>query len=292
MHFTKKIYTLSVIAFIAIAYAKNSTADKLILESYLFLNTPYTLFPLGEGKNADISTKPLYTFTTFDCLTFVETMLALAHEPKDFLTTLTDIRYHSNKPSFISRNHFMSTEWNYYNQKKGYITDITTKIYNKNHKTLYQTVSTLIDKPSWLRFIAEHPRLMAKYTTNSNHTEISTKLLTYATRSLAQVTKVPYIALPDLIDENHDIDPIIYQQLPEIFIVETVRKNWQLKDKIGTDLDISHIGFGIKTKHGLIFRHASDIKGYVLDTPFISYFTKQAKQKSFAGINIEAVYAG
>lgn len=259
--------------------------DKTILITKSLLKTPYKLFPLGEGRDAEIANKPLYTFADFDCLTFVETALALSYEPKDFLTTLSDIRYHDKKHNFTNRNHFMSTEWNFHNQQKGYITDITTKIHSKHH-----TVQTLINKPGWLRFLSQHPQVIAKYTNkNDNYAAIKKTLLQYAAESQPQTVTTAYIALDELIGSNGNISDDIYSNLPKIFIVEVVRKNWGLENKIGTELDISHIGFGIKTKQGLILRHASEIKGEVTDTPFLEYFINQAKQKSFAGINIEAI---
>ena len=288
---TNKTSTLAISILLAIttiaASQTNNLAgyDKSIFITNSFLKTPYKLFPLGEGKDAEIANKPLYSFEAFDCLTFVETALALSYDPKDFLKTLSDIRYHGQKRNFTNRNHFMSTEWNYYNQQKGYITDITTKVHSN-----YHTVQTLINKPGWLRFLAQHPQVIAKYTNhNDNYAAIKKTLLQYAAESRPKTATTAYITLADLMGPSGKINTAVYNKLPKIFIVEIVRKNWGLANKIGTELDISHIGFGIKTTQGLVLRHASEIKGAVVDTPFLDYLTRQAKQKSFAGINIEAI---
>jgi hypothetical protein len=272
--------------------AKLNGYDKVIFTTSLLLNTPYKLFPLGEGETATFANKPTHNLSVFDCLTFVETTLALAlsQNNQKFLTTLDDLRYHSQKYNFANRNHFMSTEWNYYNQKKGYIRDITTKIYNERHNPIYKTTQTVINKPAWMEFLAYHPKIIAKYTDKNEHyATIKNTLLAYAKQSQPQIATTAYIEASSLIESGGNINAIIYQQLPKIFIVEIVRKHWGLASKIGTELDISHLGFGIKTKHGLILRHASEMVGAVVDTSLAEYLASQAKQKSFAGINIEAI---
>ena len=211
---TNKISTLAISILLATTTVANSQTnnlasyDKIIFITNSFLKTPYKLFPLGEGKNADIANKPLYSFEAFDCLTFVETALALSYEPKRFLGTLSDIRYHGAKRNFTNRNHFMSTEWNYYNQQKGYITDITTKLHSK-----YHTTQTLINKPSWLRFLAMHPQVIAKYTNhNDNYTTIKKTLLQYTAESSPKTATTAYITLADLMDPSGKINTTIYNK--------------------------------------------------------------------------------
>ena len=266
--------------------------DRTLLTSQLLLGTPYKLFPLGEGVSTEFANKPMYSLSAFDCLTFIETTLALSfsHTNEKVLTTLSDIRYHDQKHNFANRNHFMSTEWNYYNQKKGYITDITTKIYDKQYKPIYKTVQTTINKPAWLEFLAYHPAIIAKYTDNHDkYPAIKNTLLTYATQSRPKTATTAYIEVDSLTSSSGKIKTAIYKQLPKIFIIEIVRKNWGLANKIGTEIEISHVGFGIKSSQGLIFRHASETHGAVVDVPLAEYLTRQTKQKSFAGIIIEAI---
>ena len=73
-----------------------------------FVGYPYHLFPLGEGLD-----KPRLDFSRFDCLTFVEEMLALtlSDSVDELLPTLDRIRYKNGVVSFLTRNHFPSIDW-------------------------------------------------------------------------------------------------------------------------------------------------------------------------------------
>ncbi|MBN1755357.1 DUF1460 domain-containing protein [bacterium] len=76
--------------------------------SNFFLDYPYRLSPLGEGSEL-----PRYSFDYFDCMTFVETVLALAlaPSPKEFLCLLDKLRYKNAEVGFFSRNHFVTADW-------------------------------------------------------------------------------------------------------------------------------------------------------------------------------------
>ena len=65
------------------------------------------------------------TLDYFDCVTFCETVLALAlsHTQEDFAEHLKKLRYKSGVPSWSDRNHYMS-DWVNRNQDKGYILPI------------------------------------------------------------------------------------------------------------------------------------------------------------------------
>jgi len=73
-----------------------------------FVGYPYHLFPLGEGIE-----KPRFDFSRFDCLTFVEEMLALtlSDSVDEVLPTLDRVRYKDGVVSFLARNHFPSIDW-------------------------------------------------------------------------------------------------------------------------------------------------------------------------------------
>ena len=55
-----------------------STIERLAIVSSAFLGRPYFWGPLGEGAEGDFDQYPLYRADLFDCLTFVETVLAVA----------------------------------------------------------------------------------------------------------------------------------------------------------------------------------------------------------------------
>ena len=55
-----------------------SHGQRLDAISRLFVGAPYQLSPLGEGASGRIDRVPLVRFDRFDCVTFVEEVMALA----------------------------------------------------------------------------------------------------------------------------------------------------------------------------------------------------------------------
>jgi len=80
--------------------AMKTTDHKLENVSAVFVGAPYGFSPLGEGEGYDKD--PLYRTDLFDCLTFVETSMALSlsKSPAEVLRVLTQIRYGADKPSY------------------------------------------------------------------------------------------------------------------------------------------------------------------------------------------------
>ena len=73
-------------------------------------------------------------------------------------------------------------------------------------------------------------------------------------------------------------------------VVEIVRPDWNLKDKIGTNLNVSHVGFAIRDENGECqFRHASEINKCVVDVSLISYLQQRLHSPTVKGINLQAV---
>src|SRR5690606_26803622 len=76
-----------------------------------FLGTPYRVSPLGEGHGADAD--PRLRWDGVDCLTFVETAMAMARaESSDgLLPLLDDVRYAALPPTYQNRHHFAEAQW-------------------------------------------------------------------------------------------------------------------------------------------------------------------------------------
>ena len=92
--------------------------------------------------------------------------------------------------------------------------------------------------------------------------------------------------------ENHSggkANDKLLAQIPSVAIMEIVRPNWALKKKIGTNLNVSHVGFVLRTEKGLIYRHASLTEKKIIDVPLIDYLKKYKNSKTVKGINILAI---
>lgn len=81
----------------------------------LYLDKPYRSDPLGEGKNGIYDKDPLIREDAFDCVTYVELILALkatdGEKGKDLQDILNLIRYQGGTIDFFKRNHFMEEHW-------------------------------------------------------------------------------------------------------------------------------------------------------------------------------------
>ena len=89
---------------------------------------PYLLSALGEGRGVDKD--PRFRLNAFDCTTFVETAIALAH-CDDFgqLRSLLDqIRYTGGEPAFQARRHLITSQWIPELTAAELVRDITAKI--------------------------------------------------------------------------------------------------------------------------------------------------------------------
>lgn len=87
--------------------------------SQRLMGVPYYLGLLGEGRFSDISAGPLYDLSRFDCVTYMEHVIALALS-KDLLgfeQEILKVRYHSDSIQFKTRNHFFEADWLAHNQR-------------------------------------------------------------------------------------------------------------------------------------------------------------------------------
>jgi Protein of unknown function (DUF1460) len=85
---------------------------------------PYVASPLGEGAGRDAD--PRFRLDAFDCMTLVETAVALgsARSLVEAQAALDDVRY-SGAPAFATRNHEVLSQWIPANVAKGWIAPAT-----------------------------------------------------------------------------------------------------------------------------------------------------------------------
>ena len=104
-----------------------SLEGRLLGLSERFLGTRYAHSPLGEGEGQDPD--PRLRLDRVDCLTFVETVIALglSSSVEDVLHVLDSVRYRS-RPDYAGRNHLMEAEWLPSNVAKGLVRDVTADL--------------------------------------------------------------------------------------------------------------------------------------------------------------------
>ncbi|MFT5680660.1 MAG: hypothetical protein ACI8RZ_001566 [Myxococcota bacterium] len=91
------------------------------------LGMPYLVDAVGEGVLPDAD--PPARYDVYDCLTFVEEVLALAMpaDPRSAPMIRNQLRYTDGTPGYTTRRHFMLEQWIPENLASGWLKDITAE---------------------------------------------------------------------------------------------------------------------------------------------------------------------
>ena len=198
-----------------------------------FLGVRYVASPLGEEIAPD--TDPLIRYDAFDCMTFVETVLANGD-----VNQLNKIRYKNGEPGFINRNHFIETDWLENNSA------LVENVSNQYAKTSVRKV--IIDKKNWFK------------TVHNIDVDVAPQV--------ANLEYIPYANLRNI---------TVSKPMIVLFIID----NAKIRNKIGTDLAVRHMGFLLP--NGTL-RHASRKSGKVVDEDFSKYVKQIMENQNNLGI--------
>lgn len=267
-----------------------SMIERIDWISQQFLGTPFILGSLGEGPNARYDQFPQYRVDGFDCDTYVNTVvsLAMANSLSAFQECIKMMRYNEGKVSYIQRTHFTGLDWNTYHQQYGLFKDITYTIKDKKNQSVAQLATAQIEKPSWYaNKTIETIRL--QNTNKVLQEERLAELKAKGSKLKIADEKVPYVPLSVLFPEKNKPNMYLFAQIPNGAIIEIVRPNWNLRERIGTSLNISHLGFAIRDKDQLYFREASSEYGKVVQVPLIEYLQQALSSPTIKGINVQII---
>ncbi len=210
-----------------------------------FLGAPYLPSPLGEGAGPDPD--PRFRLDAFDCMTFVETAVALgsASSPDEAARALDDVRY-SGAPSLASRNHEVLSQWIPANLEKGWIADVGPQVAGP----LLRTAEKVYTPESWAlvraagRAIHGLPRRRLPLGRFSVH-------LVPAAELAAVVSRIPVGAIA--------------------FVVRA--------DAPDRATRITHAGIVVRARGAVHVRHATSSKGVgrVIEEPIERFLSRQAR---------------
>lgn len=94
--------------------------QRLLKFSKYMMGIPYGRGgPTGEGMYQSLERKPLINLDELDCVTYIETVMALARaeSPDDIMNELQGIRYIDSTVDFYKRRHFFVEDWVYNNPR-------------------------------------------------------------------------------------------------------------------------------------------------------------------------------
>src|SRR3990167_8323800 len=136
--------------------------DRIDYFTQQFLGRPYVGSAQGEGSQGEFDQSPLFRFDAFDCVTYVNNVLALAlsSNAAEFQNHLLKINYYNGIPKYENRFHFMSVDWNLQNQKNNIVRDVTEEM----GSAIVAYAEGEIDRPNWfahrnmhdIKLYAEH----------------------------------------------------------------------------------------------------------------------------------------
>lgn len=289
---------------------KKEVLDKILAYFGFFLGKQYNYLTydsehdddtesIRKIKNLACESEFQYSLDIFDCVTFLESVLALLGINKvndfydfeeKFVKNLKRIRYKESKTTFLNRNHFISVD--FFKNNEDLTKDLTLPFLNFCKKATNENkmkfnnefIETKIDKLNWL---LKHKTMQNFHLGNDETIKLLNKFEPNHNFFIHDV-KLPYIELNWLINNYH----LFLDYVPNFFVSYIVRSGWDIKDEIGTNLDISHLGFCFKnvSDNSLKFYHATSIddkKIVVID--FLVYLKRCLNKSSVKGINISSI---
>lgn len=265
-----------------------SPLDRLHAASAAWLAKPYLLGACGEGEYSEFDQSPLYRSDGFDCVTYVNMVLALciSNDIEGFEQAALALNYYKSNPSYLTRFHFASADWNVQNAMLGVIEDVTYTIVCSDGESIAKTATTLIDKPNWLRFRSLEDIKLLESIDEAEAQKRLDHMHQQAAFYQVVETETPYIALSDLFD-GQQCNEAILQQIPQGCVLEIVRPNWNLAEQIGTCLNVSHLGFALKKDGEWVYRQASAIHQQVEDVPLVAYLRNCCQSPTIAGFSLQ-----
>jgi hypothetical protein len=121
--------------------ANNTAGDRIEALSRSFLGSPYKTNLIGSAGTPEVFVAYL---DAFDCVTYVETVVALARSSSvdDFIECLRMIRYEDGRIAWDRRNHYM-TGWIHNNLKEGILRRVTANGPVASKERMLNTVAGL-----------------------------------------------------------------------------------------------------------------------------------------------------
>ncbi|OGT54627.1 MAG: hypothetical protein A3F17_09190 [Gammaproteobacteria bacterium RIFCSPHIGHO2_12_FULL_41_15] len=264
-------------------FCKGVYHEKIKTISQQLLGRAYKINPLGEDLYDQYDQSPFYRSDVFDCLTFVNTVIALAKadDLAEFAHWMLHINYKKNKPTYLTRHHFMSVDWNPENQRHNIIEDITHDCVQDPQ--LIKMATAYIDRQNWLQHLSVDN---LKVDESVDKKKLLKKLKSMSAKLTNEEASIAYVPCKHIISSKKAYQ-FLLNQLPSVTIIEMVKPNWDLRSVIGTCLNVSHLGFLLNDGEKLTLRHASKTVGMIVDVELYDYLFSFKSDKSLAGVNIQ-----
>jgi hypothetical protein len=220
--------------------------------SRLFVGVEYGFSPLGEGIEGSRDADPIFRADRFDCLTYVEEVMALSWfaDLDVAKVRLQDIRYAGGRIDYGARNHIMEAQWIPANIAAGFVRDVTRELGGKG---VSDATLTLGD--------------------DDYESEEGRALLLEESERVLGTFSLPVVAPKRLAS----------LALPAGTLINVVRS-----EREGIPTRVSHVGL-VVVRHGkLVVRHAHKPRGKVVEdsVPAFIAAARRTKKWPLTGFNL------
>lgn len=212
-----------------------SNAVRIERVSNRMRGTRYVLDPLGEGERGEMDRDPIVDLERVDCLTFVETVMALAKSSslENATARLQRIRYKGGAIGWATRNHFTAAHWWPANVEAGFLRDRTAEIGGASTRRIDKRYDERAWTGKWKKWLRLGSRLPQR----------------------AEIAYVP-------IEEAESLDG----RLPDALVVAQVMADAPHRPTL-----VSHVVLAVRTEKGVVVRHAVAPPGRVIEMPWGRY---------------------
>lgn len=268
-------------------------AARIAQVSEALLGRPYAIDPLGEGPAGSIDRDPLWRTDAFDCLTFIETVIALARsaDADGARDSLRQIRYADGIIDFARRNHFPDADWIPNNLRVGGLRDVTAQLATRlGDPTLLAHTHGVVHRARWITALPHNPMQATNPLLHPPSIAVLAQLRDMAALSSDQPVDIAYLRVRELSPKR--LREVV-DALPDGVLLFIVRPNTSMVGPVGAVTQLSHVGFVLRDAHHVVqFRNASSGRAQrVIDAPLLQYLMRMQVTRSFAGVLVFQVLA-
>lgn len=264
-----------------------------------FLDRPYVFEPLGEGPEGYYDQQPLYRHDQFDCVSYVNTILALARARNlsEFKRNILQIRYQQRKIHYTQRTDwFTDLEWLPRSRELAWLENSSSQILDAEKQPLMAFARTIIDKPNWYRVKTSRALRFLQALPPAEEERRLEALRAEGKAFVASASSLAYLPWQDLFKTEGALEAAVFEQIPAAAVLVLVRPNWAIRDQFkdfpqgyGSNLNVGHLGLSLKSSAGRLFYHASSEEGRVVALPLEAYLRKFLDSELTKGIHVEKI---
>lgn len=284
---TPDLLSLEKLHQLALSISTEPFYEKILNFSQYFIGKPYD-YNIGEkliSWDEHQNQLSLINVNSFDCISYVEMVLALSKinpVPYDgtlFITMLTNnltgLMFSSKNTNYISRNHFLDTEWLSYNANIIGVNAFANLAYTKN-KTALINKSGLLN--TQLHNYAE------KYLPLKQHLNFFNKYQKSLDTIKPALSKISYITFSDFLTHEKTLTNRLGNK---IYLFVMMMDNPKMLELTNSEHNVAHVGIAFIHNNKIYIRHATSIGDKAVEEQLLSTIAKSKKHsKIFPGFTL------